>query len=215
MRNFEDGYNCPQAQDRLEIFGIRNEYLSAQCVIKANQDLRNVTVSLSPLNHVELSASIPVNALEWNFVGSISIEENTPKYRKTDLIRAAPAKFPDYLAEDSEVFLEKGDYKAVYLTIRIPNDAAAGYYKGAVTIKTNEADMSLPLSLRVYPLTLPDERHLMVTEWFTTGSFKKFHDMDISDSDRFYEMLRLYAENMAEHRQNVFRVSLSLITCIQ
>ena len=215
VRIFEDGYNFPETQDRLEIFGIRNEYLSAQCVIKANQDLQNVTVSLSPLKHVAFSTFIPANAFEWNFVGSIPIEENTPKYRKTDLIRAAPAKFPDYLAEDSEVFLEKGDYKAVYLTIRIPRDAEAGYYKGVVTIKTNEADISLPLSLRVYPLTLPDERHLMVTEWFTTGNFKKFHDIDISDSERFYEMLSLYAENMAEHRQNVFRVSLNLITCIQ
>jgi hypothetical protein len=215
VRIFEDGYNLPKAQDRLEIFGIRNEYLSAQFVIKANQDLHNVTVSLSPLKHVALSASIPVNALEWNFIGSIPIKQNTPKYRKTDLIRAAPAKFPDYLAEDSEVSLEKGDYKAVYLTIRIPHDAEAGYYKGAVTVKTNEAEISLPLGLRVYPLTLPDERHLMVTEWFTTGNFRKFHNIDASDSERFYEMLGLYAENMAEHRQNIFRVSLGLITCTQ
>jgi hypothetical protein len=214
-RVFEDGYNCPEPQDRLEIFGIRNEYVSAQCVIKANQDLRNVKVSLSPLKHISLSTSIPENAVTWNFVGSIPIEENTPKYRKTDLIRNAPAKFPDYLAEDSEVFLEKGDYKAVYLTIKIPRNARAGYYKGAVTIKADEANKSLLLRLRIYPLTLPDERHLMVTEWFTTGNFKKFYDIDGSDSERFYEMLRLYAKNMAEHRQNVFRVSLNLITCIQ
>ncbi len=215
VRIFEDGYDLPETQERLEIFGIRNEYLSAQCVIKANQDLRNVTVSLGPLKHVSLSTSIPADALEWNFVGSILIEENTPKYRKTDLIRTAPAKFPDYLAEDSEVSLKKGDYKAVYLTIKIPRDAKAGDYKGTVIIKTDEADVSLPLSLKVYPLTLPDERHLMVTEWFSTGNFKKFHNIDYSDSERFYKMLRLYAENMAEHRQNVFRIGLNLIACIQ
>ena len=215
VRIFEDGYNCPKPQDSLEIFGIRDEYVSAQCVIKANQDLQDVTVSLSPLKHVALSTSLPANALGWNFVGSIPIEENTPKYRKSDLIRTAPAKFPDYLTEDSEVFLKKDNYKAVYLTIKIPQNAEAGDYKGAVTIKTDKADISLPLSLRIYPLTLPDERHLMVTEWFTTGNFKKFHDIDASDSGRFYDMLRIYAENMAEHRQNVFRVSLDLITCIQ
>ena len=215
VRIFEDGYNLPETQERLEIFGIRNEYLSAQCVIKANQDLHNVTVSLGPLKHVLLSTVIPADDLEWNFVGSIPIEENTPKYRKTDLIRTAPAKFPDYLAEDRKVFLKKGDYKAVYLTIKIPHNVEAGYYEGAVTIQTDEAEISLPLSLKLYPLTLPDERHLMVTEWFTTGNFRKFHDIDNSDSERFYEMLRLYAENMAEHRQNVFRVSLNLITCMQ
>ncbi|MFB0553437.1 MAG: glycoside hydrolase domain-containing protein [Phycisphaerae bacterium] len=215
MRIFEDGYNCPKPQKSLEIFGIRNEHVSAQCVIKANQDLQNVTVSLSPLRHIALSTSLPTNALEWNFVGSIPIEENTPKYRKTDLLRTAPAQFPDYLSEDKEVFIEKGNYRAVYLMIRIPRNAETGDYKGAVTIKTDKADTSLSLHLRIYPLTLPDERHLMVTEWYTAGNFKKFHDIDASDSERFYEMLRVYAENMAEHRQNVFRVSLDLITCKQ
>jgi hypothetical protein len=215
VRIFEDGYNCPEPQDSLEIFGIRNEYVSAQCVIKANQDLQNVTVSMGPLQHTALQTSLPAEALKWNFVGSIPIEQNTPKYRKTDLIRAAPARFPDYLAEEKEVSVKKGGYKAVYLTIKIPENAEAGDYEGQVTIKTDESEMSLPLHLKVYPLTLPDQRHLMVTEWFTTGYFKKFHDIDASDSQRFFEMLRVYAENMAEHRQNVFRVSMDLITCKQ
>lgn len=215
VRIFEDGYNCPEPREALDIFGIRNEYVSAQCVIKANQDIRNVTASVSPLKHVKRSAFLPAGAIEWNFVSSIPIAENTPKYRKTDIIRPAPARFPDYLAEEKEVDIEKGNYKAVYLTIRIPRNAQAGDYKGTVTIKTDKGDISLPLHLTVYPLILSDERHLMVTEWYTTGNFKKFHNIDTSDSERFYEMLKLYAENMAEHRQNVFRVSLDLITCEQ
>ena len=215
VRIFEDGYNCPQPQRAIEIFGIRNECVSAQCVIKANQDIRHVTGSVSPLKHVKHSASLPASAIRWNFVGSVPIAENTPKYRKTDLVRPAPARFPDYLAEDKEVSIEKGCYKAVYLTVRIPRNAKAGDYKGAVTIRTEKGNKSLPLHLTVYPLTLPDERHLMVTEWFTTSNFKKFHDIDISDSERFYEMLRVYAQNMAEHRQNVFRVSIGLITSKQ
>ncbi len=220
VRIFEDGYNCPEPQSRkgrlaaeaLDIFGVRNEHVSAQCVITANQDIGRVTVLVSPLVHVKRSVSLPRDAIGWNFVGSIPIADNTPKFRKTDLIRPAPARFPDYLAEDKEVYIKKGNYRAVYLTVRIPRNAQAGDYEGAVTIKTERGDKSLPLHLTVYPLTLPDERHLMVTEWYTTNSFNKFHGIDTSDSRRFYEMLKVYAENMAEHRQNVFRVSLDLIT---
>ncbi len=212
VRIFEDGYNCPEPQEALEIFGVSLETVSAQCVIKANQDIEHVTVSVSPLTHVKRSAWLPAGAIEWNFVGSIPIAENTPKYRKTDIIRPAPARFPDYLAEEREVYIEKGNYRAIYLTVRIPRNAQAGDYEGTVTIKTERGDKSLPLHLTVYPLTLPDERHLMITEWYTTNSFKKFHGIDTSDSRRFYEMLKVYAENMAEHRQNVFRVSLELIT---
>jgi hypothetical protein len=211
-RVFEDGYNRPELQSAIEIFGIRNEYVCAQCVIKAGKDLGRVTIYVSPLRHAESSVLLPENSIKLNFVGSIPIEQNTPKYRKTDLIRPAPARFPDYLAEQDETTVEKDKYKSVFLTVKIPRDADAGTYTGSITAKTNEGDKSLPLRLTVYPLTLPDERHLMVTEWYTTGRFQKFHGIDSSDLEQFYQMLGVYASNMAEHRQNVFRVSLDLIS---
>lgn len=211
-RVFEDGYNRPELQSAIEIFGIRNEYVCAQCVIKAGKDLGRVTIYVSPLRHAESSVLLPENSIKLNFVGSIPIEQNTPKYKKTDLIRPAPARFPDYLAEQDETTVEKDKYKSVFLTVKIPRDADAGTYTGSITAKTNEGDKSLPLRLTVYPLTLPDERHLMVTEWYTTGRFQKFHGIDSSDPEQFYQMLGVYASNMAEHRQNVFRVSLDLIS---
>jgi len=211
-RVFEDGYNRPELQSAIEIFGIRNEYVCAQCVIKAGKDLGRVTIYVSPLRHAESSVPLPENSVKLNFVGSIPIEQNTPKYRKADLIRPAPARFPDYLAEQDETTVEKDKYKSVFLTVKIPRDADAGTYTGSITAKTNEGDKSLPLRLTVYPLTLPDERHLMVTEWYTTGRFQKFHGIDSSDPEQFYQMLGVYASNMAEHRQNVFRVSLDLIS---
>ncbi|MBC8218072.1 MAG: DUF4091 domain-containing protein, partial [Planctomycetes bacterium] len=211
VRVFEDGYGCPQPGTTIDVFGIRNEIVSAQFVVKANENLERVAVSVSPLVHVERSVSMPHSAVEWNFVGCILISENTPKHRKTDLIRSAPARFPDYLAEAREISLDQNKYRAVFLTVKIPRDAAAGRYEGTVTVETEEGSKSIPLRLRVYPLTLPDERHLMVTKWYTTSKFKQFHGIDSTNSERFYEMLGTYARNMAEHRQNVFRVSLDLI----
>ena len=211
VRIFEDGYGCPQPRTTIEIFGIRNEIVSAQFVVKANENLERVAVSVSPLVHVERSVSMPRSAVEWNFVGSILISENAPKHRKTDLTRSAPARFPDYLSEAREISLEQNKYRAVFLTVEIPRDAAAGRYEATATVETEQGGKSIPLHLNVYPLTLPDERHLMVTKWYSTSRFKQFHGIDSTDSDRFYEMLGTYARNMAEHRQNVFRVSLDLI----
>jgi len=211
VRVFEDGYGTPETGKAIEIFGIRNEYISAQCVIKANQDVEHITVSLSPLTHANSKSSLPADAATWNFVGSIRIDENTPNRSQTGLTRRAPARFPDYLAEDREISLQKDQCKAVYLTVQIPRDAEEGIYKGTVTIKTERGDVSLPLQVTIYPFTLPDQRHVMVTEWYSTGKFKQFHGIDGSDSEKFYEMLGLYAQNMAEHRQNVFRVGLDLI----
>ena len=211
IRVFEDSYGCPRPRTAIEIFGIRNEIVSAQCVIQANEPLDRVAVTVSPLVNDEHSVSMPESAIEWNFVGCIRISENTPKHKGTDLIRPAPARFPDYLAEERAVSLEQDGYKAVFLTVRIPRNATAGRYKGTVTVNSNRGSRSLPLRLRVYPLTLPDERHLMVTKWYTTSKFRQFHGIDSRDPEKFYQMLALYAQNMAEHRQNVFRVSLDLI----
>ena len=56
-RVFEDGYNMPATSDAIEVFGIRGEIISGQCVVKAEKNLTNVTVEVSSLknqagNHV-------------------------------------------------------------------------------------------------------------------------------------------------------------------
>jgi hypothetical protein len=210
-RVFEDGHKCPPAQKRIEIFGIRNEVLSAQCVVKAQQALSDLTISVGPLKLKGGNGSMPAEAVTWNFVGSIQLAANSPNHRKAGFIRPAPARFPDYLSDAKQMAVEAGRYQAVYLTIRVPKDAQAGEYEGIVTFRADKGERTLPLTVTIFPLTLPDERHLMVTEWYSTGRWKQFHGVDSSDRDAFYKMLGIYARNMADHRQNVFRVSPDLI----
>ena len=35
VRVFEDGYDCPRPRAAIEIFGIRNEIVSAQCIVRS------------------------------------------------------------------------------------------------------------------------------------------------------------------------------------
>jgi len=67
------------------------------------------------------------------------------------------------------------------------------------------------LSVTIYPLTMPSDRHLKVTEWYSTDDFEKFHGIKERYSAEWFEMLAKYAANMAEHRQNVFQVPMSSI----
>lgn len=212
VRVFEDGYGRPEKPlPEVRVFGLRNETISAQCVVQAHEDLKGLSVAVSPLKRREGTAVIPAENVEWNFVRGIFIEKNTRKVRPSDLVRPAPALFPDCLDDARECPVTKGSLKSVYLTIRIPRDAEPGEYRGEVIATSGGTRVSLPVLLEVCPLALPDERHVMVTEWFSTGRFKQFHGIDSRDSDQFFKMLRVYADNMAEHRQNVFRVSLDLI----
>ncbi len=212
VRVFEDGYELTDKQAaEIRVFGVRGEVVSAQAVVRANEDLEDLTIAIGPLRQTDPSATLPAEAVQWNFVESIFIEENTRKLDKNDLTRPAPARFPDLLSDRRQCPLAKGSLKAVYLSIRIPRDARAGEYLGEVTVRSGDAGAALPLVVTVYPLLLPEQRHVMVTEWFTTRHFQRHHGVDPEDKDGFYRMLKVYAENMAEHRQNVFRVSLELI----
>jgi len=212
IRVFEDGFGLPDARDaEIRQFGLRGEIVSAQCVVRARQEIKDLTISLGPLKKADGPAEIPAANVRWNFVDGIFIEKNTRKIRPSDLVRPAPAWFPDCLGEKRTCAVAKGQLKAVYLTIRIPRDAEPGQYRAEVAAADGASRATLPLVLTVYPLTLPDQRHLMVTEWFSTGQFNKYHGVDPADPEQYFKMLRIYAQNMAEHRQNVFRVSLGLI----
>ena len=106
--------------------------------------------------------------------------------------------------------MRKGMRKAVYLTVKIPPDTPPGEHRATVTARAGDTCASMPLVLQIYPLTLPEERHLLVTEWLSTSQFRK-HQVNPADEEQFFRLLRVYAENMAEHRQNVFRVGLGSI----
>lgn len=216
VRVFEDGYGQVEPRsDRLSLSGLRNEIVSAQCVVVAHRDLERLSVAVGPLKQPDGSGIIPERQVQWNFVGSIFIQTNSPNQRPGRWIRSAPAWFPDYLSDERECALARGRRKAVYLTIKIPPDAAPGDYQGTVTFTADSERAALPVRLRVYPLTLPEERHLKVTEWFSTAPFRQHHKLDPADESGLLRMLKVYAQNMAEHRQNVFRVPLELIGCTQ
>jgi hypothetical protein len=166
---------------------------------------------VSALTDKKTGTVLPAAAVEWNFVGSIPLAENTPNQPARALVRQAPARFPDYLMTEKQISLKAKACQAVWITIKIPEAAAPCIYTGDITVKSQLGEVKLPMSVTVYPLTLPATRNLKVTEWYSTGDFEKFHGIKEEFSDAWFSMLRKYADNMAEHRQNVFHVPIDAI----
>lgn len=61
---FEDGYACPLPERAIDVFGIRDENISAQCVVKASVDLNQLTVLTSALKHGGTPAKCLQGAIE-------------------------------------------------------------------------------------------------------------------------------------------------------
>ena len=73
---------------------------------------------------------------------------------------------------DSNVLdIGKGIYQPIWLTIDIPVNSDAGNYTATLRVSSGSAEQSIPVNLTVYDLTLPAERHLKVTEWYSTRNF--------------------------------------------
>lgn len=211
-RVFEDGYNMPALKDTMKVFGIRGEVISGQCALQTKKSLTGVTVLTGPLTDRKSGTILPAKAVEWNFVGSIPLSENTPNQPVTALVRQAPARFPDYLMAEKQINIREKSSQAVWLTISIPTSAVSAVYTGDITVKSDQGDVKLPVSVQVYPLTLPEKRNLKVTEWYNTDDFARFHGINEKYSPAWFAMLGRYAENMASHRQNVFQVPMEAIS---
>ncbi len=206
VRVFEDGYNLPPQTNSINIFGIRGEIISGQFIIHTKKDLENVSLEISAFENQLSGKTLNKDIAELNFVGSVSLTENTPNQPMSVLTRTAPAKFPDYLMSEKEINILKKKYQSVWLTVQIPENAESGTFSGKVTVKSNIGEQTLPVNLTIFPLNMPEERNLKVTEWYNTRNFSKVHGINEQYSPEWFAMLKKYAENMVEHRQNVFRV---------
>ena len=210
-RVFEDGYNLPALQDTLKIFGIRGEMISGQCALQTKKNLTDVTVMVGALTDKKTGSVFPAKAVEWNFVGSIPLTENTPNQPVRVLVRQAPARFPDYLMQEKQISIKEKSCQAIWLTINIPETAASATYTGDITVTSQQGEVKLPVWVTIYPLTLPEKRNLKVTEWYNTDDFARFHGINEKYSAAWFTMLGKYAENMASHRQFVFQVPMEVI----
>ena len=215
VRVFEDGYKLPPMYDSVKLFGIRGEIISGQLVISAKKNLANVTVEISELKNNKTGNNLPPENAGWNFVGSIPLTKNTPNQPVSALVRQAPARFPEYLMGEKQIDVRGKTWQSVWLTISIPDKASSGTYSGKVTVRSDQEAQSVPVSITVLPLTIPVERHLNIVEWYNTNNFSRFHGIQEEYSPAWFDMLRKYADNMVEHRQNSFRVDMDVITIQQ
>lgn len=215
VRVFEDGYKLPPMYDSVKLFGIRGEIISGQFVISAKKKLANVTVEIGELKNIKTDNNLPSIAAEWNFVGSIPLSKNTPNQPVSHLVRQAPAIFPEYLMNERQLDVKEKTWQSVWITVSIPEKVESGIYTGKVTVRSGQESQSLPVSVTIFPLTLPVERHLDIVEWYNTDNFSRFHGIQEEFSPAWFAMLRKYADNMVEHRQNSFRVDMDMIAIQQ
>ncbi|MFW6161379.1 MAG: glycoside hydrolase domain-containing protein, partial [Planctomycetota bacterium] len=200
---------APGFTETVSLRAARNEYECGQIAVRATRQITGLRVELSPLTRKDAKGTIGGEHLTWSFVGFIPLKRNT-RDADTLRVRAAPCRVPDPLLEQRTLDVEANSTQPVWLTVRVPRDAEPGTYQGTVAVVAGAERVAVPIVLTVYPFALPDERHLLATNWFSTGRIATAHKVK-AWSDAFWTLLERYARDMAEHRQNVFVTPWTLI----
>lgn len=201
------------AADKVSMRAARNEYEPAQIAIRSANDLKGVRVKCTALSHGDGQTTIGTERITSNFIGFIPLTKNTQRSEQLRL-RNAPCDVPDPLLDVESMDVPANSTQPVWLTVHVPQDAVPGLYRGEIAVETDDGRATVPIELTVDPFTLPDERHLLVTNWFRAENIATAHGIELW-SEPFWDMLERYAKNMAAHRQNVVLTPWTLIEITQ
>lgn len=169
-----------------QLFAAKGESESLQLVITAlEQPLRGVKFSATPLVGPKGFLIFP----EVRLVGYVPVQKPTPGGF------GIVGRYPDPLLPLHPFDVPQGESQAVWLTVFVPQDAVAGEYEGAVTVKPQNADeTTVRLRLRVFNVTLPTQSFLKTCVLIWDGHAQRVYGEAWTPerSRRFYEQCLRY-----------------------
>mgnify|MGYP000499628327 CR=1 FL=1 len=181
----------------------RGEHASLQVVVRAAAGVTGLSAVAGPLEHQD-DPGAELHPAAVRFVGYVPVDRPIPD-PPSDQLRKPPADFPDPLLETATLDVPAGRAQPIWVTVPVPAQAPCGLYRGTLelTWKSGEKDgrARCPLEIRVHDVTVGRTR-LWVTNWFHMH-WPHMAVQPEPGSPEYWELLRRYARNMADHRQNV------------
>jgi len=122
------------------------------------------------------------------------------------VLRAAPFFVAEVLAPPQLAEPEENRPTIFYVNYKIPRDIQPGFYSNKVNIYYEGEKISVPVSLTVWSISLPEKQQLMVSNWFHLKNIAEQHKLEMW-SELYWKMLRKYARLVRSYGQNVFWVT--------
>jgi len=147
-------------KDIIQLSAAKGEYESAQCVITAYEELKNIEIEISPLVNSKTGKEIKKRYstsyrkkngpiwVRWVYYFPI---ENSPARLK------GWTGVPDPLLERPVRNIGKGASQPIWLTIIVPEGAEPGLYKSKIICKANNEEKSIPIELTVWDFEIPKD----------------------------------------------------------
>jgi hypothetical protein len=174
----------------------RNGHASIQIAIRASAPVQELKVD------VKLAGGLQTQVRR---VGYVPVRSNPPGTPADEVVRAAPARFPDPLFEEMPFALAANQTAAVWITIYAPAQTAPGLYKGEAIFHAGRKQLArVPFHMRVASVTVPAKQTLKVTNWFNLDEKELGRCYDLTGNpERYWQVLGNIGRVLADHKQNV------------
>ena len=192
-RVFAGSFTRNVGPEAIKVAGLRNEFVSVQL---ACRNTENGEVSFAVDSLVGKDASIPADRIRVRFGAYLPVDE-------TGVLTAGP------LLETETHELLANVAIPVWITIHVPRDLPAGFYRGDITLRAGAATTNVPIELEVLNGTLPDPQDysFYLNIWQHPNGVARAHNVELW-SEKHWELLSKYAENMAQHGQKSILTSI-------
>lgn len=172
----------------LALQAARREFEPFQIVLRAPSG-RNVTASIDSFTGPGTIAGTTIHTVE-----TVNIAQISDYWGRT-------GPLPDPLMPydpGTSIALTANQAKALWFTVRVPADAPPGTYASTVHINPGQADeVTIPVTLEVWPFTLPPELHLP-SEW--GFGWDVLTDDYRASGTQILDLAQIFKTDFVEHR---------------
>jgi hypothetical protein len=206
---FDFGNPC-ETPPVVSISGARNGVFSGRLLVSSGESIKGLKVNVSDLRQIRKQGTIPSSAV---LVRCATPTERAnfrvPHYRFDGLQEEIPAEIPvaamqmsssvgftSWPAPPDRSNVIGGAVASLWLTVRIPKDAAPGQYEGSVTVSAAGLNpTTVPLRLAVSDYGLPSPRDFRVINFgqLSPETLAKYYGVPLWSD----EHLALVAKSMA------------------
>jgi hypothetical protein len=178
-------------QGIVRIAAARNEFEPFLIVLSPSARLDDVRAAASPLagdkGGTIGAANLSICHVEYVNVTTPTDASSRPGWW--------PDPLPRYDGPFSATALEN---HPLWITVRVPKDAAPGLYKGEITLTAAGWSCAIPVELRVHSFKLPDRPSVRSSFGLPTGDIKAYHNLETREEVE--KVVDLYYQDLRDHR---------------
>ena len=207
-RAFESSEKPEYAEEKMMLYAAKNEYEAAQILVRNETTLQGLYLEASDLtgeNGELLSKDNIVIYREYSNEAKVPGEIELPP--------DGGNRYTDALLPNEKLDVEGNVTQPYWVRVYVPEGTQPGWYQGSITVHSANSSVQVPLSVKVYDVTLPktNEANFKMLNWFGSAgcdfgalesSVPAQYGVEMYD-ENWWKVMESFARDLAIHRNNV------------